>query len=49
MNYCCEECGFVFSRKGEAEECPFCNGHRIRPANADETERLQDLLRNRKK
>ena len=49
MNYCCEECSFVFSRKGEPEECPSCGSLRIRPATAEETERLQELLKAGKK
>ena len=45
MNYCCEECRFVFSRKGEVTNCPSCDGQRIRPATEDETERLLELLK----
>lgn len=42
--YCCDDCGFLFSRAGEVWECPFCEGHRFRPATEEEAQRLQDLL-----
>ena len=45
MIYCCEDCGFLFRRIGQVEECPSCEGPRFRPATAEEAERLQDLLR----
>lgn len=44
MIYCCEDCGFLFLRIGEVEECPFCEGTHFRPATAEEAERLQALL-----
>jgi len=44
MIYCCEECGFLFSRVGEVRECPFCEADHIRPATAEEAKRLQALL-----
>lgn len=44
MNYCCEDCGFLFRRIGEVEECPFCEGTHLRHATAEETEQLQTLL-----
>lgn len=44
MIYCCEDCGFLFRRIGQVEECPSCEGPRFRPATAEEAERLQDLL-----
>lgn len=44
MIYCCEDCGFLFQRVGEVEECPSCEGSRFRPATAEEAERLLVLL-----
>ena len=44
MTYCCDRCGFLFSRTGEIRTCPSCDGYRIRPATAEEAESLQQLL-----
>lgn len=44
MTYCCDACGFLFSRRGEVWECPSCAGQCFRPATEEETERLQQLL-----
>lgn len=45
MNYCCEDCGFLFRRIGEVKECPSCESSRLRPATAEEEERLEVLLK----
>ncbi len=45
MVYACEDCGFLFYRLGEILECPFCEGRHIRPASGEESQRLQELLR----
>lgn len=45
MVYCCQSCGFLFRRMGTVEVCP-CEGGSIRPATAEEEQRLQALLRN---
>lgn len=45
MTYYCEDCGFLFSRRGEVRACPACERQRFRPATAEEKERLRELLR----
>lgn len=45
MTYCCDDCGFLFSRTGDVLECPFCERHRFRPATTEEAERLLALLK----
>lgn len=45
MTYCCEDCGFLFSRVGEVHECPACEGGHFRPATEEEAERLQKMLK----
>lgn len=45
MIYCCDNCGFLFSRRGEVQNCPSCESGRIRPATPDEAEELHRLLR----
>lgn len=42
MNYACEDCGFLFFRMGEVQECPFCEERHIRPATGEETLRLKE-------
>ncbi|GAB6181183.1 hypothetical protein JCM14036_25020 [Desulfotomaculum defluvii] len=44
MTYACEDCGFLFYRAGEVEECPSCEKNHIRSATKEETQRLQTLL-----
>ena len=44
MVYCCEDCGFLFSRVGEVQECPFCKSEHFRPATAEEAEHFGKLL-----
>ena len=45
MTYCCEACGFLFSRRGEVWECPSCEGQHFHPAPKEEAEHLQQLLK----
>lgn len=44
MIYCCDNCGFLFSRRGEICTCPSCEMSRIRPATEREAEELRRLL-----
>lgn len=48
MIYCCEDCSFLFSRVGEVERCPFCEGTHFRQANEEEVRRLLEVLQQRK-
>lgn len=45
MIYCCEDCGFLFQRVGEIQECPSCEGSRLRSATQTEAEKLRALLK----
>lgn len=45
MTYRCDICGFLFSRIGEIQRCPSCEGYCIRPSTPEEAEYLQKLLR----
>lgn len=49
MIYTCDNCGFVFSRGEETEQCPDCGKYEIRPANEMEQKefaiRMAELLR----
>lgn len=45
MTYHCDICGFVFSRIGEIQRCPSCEGYCIRPSTTEEAENLQQLVR----
>lgn len=36
MLYVCDNCGFLFSRTGEQNQCPDCGRHKIRPASLEE-------------
>ncbi len=44
MTYTCEDCGFLFCRTGEVQECPSCEKSNIRLATQEEIGRLQILL-----
>ena len=48
MIYCCEDCGFLFSRVGEVDRCPFCEKDHFRPATEEEMQRLLEVLQQRK-
>lgn len=45
----CDNCGFIFSRMEESDQCPDCGKHMVRPANEDEQEefstRMAELTR----
>lgn len=45
MTYFCDSCGFLFSRTGDVNECPFCEGQRIRLATVEEADRLRAKLK----
>lgn len=34
----CDNCGFIFSRVDETDQCPDCGKHMVRPASEDEQE-----------
>lgn len=36
MIYTCDNCGFIFSRSEETEQCPDCGKYEVRPANEEE-------------
>ena len=36
MTYCCEDCGFLFRRIDEVQDCPFCESYHFRSATAQE-------------
>ena len=48
MTYCCESCGFLFSRRGTVWECPSCEGLHIRSATEEERARFEALLNEEK-
>lgn len=48
MTYACKDCGFVFCRAGEVNECPSCEKNHIRSATEEETQRVQTLLEQEK-
>lgn len=45
----CDNCGFIFSRSEETEQCPDCGKYEVRPANEEEREefatRMAELSR----
>ncbi len=42
--YACEDCGFLFYRAGEIEDCPSCEKNRLRLATKEEIKQLQSFL-----
>ncbi len=44
MTYACEDCGFLFCRAEEVQECPSCEKNHIRLTTEEETGRLQKTL-----
>ncbi|NLG93223.1 MAG: hypothetical protein GX485_06685 [Clostridiales bacterium] len=44
MTYVCADCGFLFYRAGEIENCPACEKSNIRSATEEEAQKLQELL-----
>jgi len=49
MDYCCDDCGFLFRRVSEIHTCPFCEGLHLRPATKAEIEQLENLLEHEQK
>ena len=45
MDYCCDDCGFLFRRVGEIRVCPSCDGPNLRPATKTERDQLENLLK----
>lgn len=49
MIFTCDNCGFIFSRGEETEQCPDCGKYEVRPANEEEqkefAQRMAELVR----
>ena len=49
MIFTCDNCGFIFSRSEETDQCPDCGKHLVRPADEAEQEefaiRMAELTR----
>ena len=49
MIFTCDNCGFIFSRSEETEQCPDCGKYEVRPANEEEqaefAQRMAELSR----
>lgn len=49
MIFTCDNCGFIFSRSEETDQCPDCGKYEVRPANEAEQEefsaRMAELIR----
>ena len=45
MDYCCDDCGFLFRRVGEIHVCPSCDGPNLRPTTKIESDQLESLLK----
>lgn len=49
MIFTCDDCGFIFSRSEETEQCPDCGKYEVRPANEEEqkefAQRMAELSR----
>ena len=49
MIFTCDNCGFMFSRSEETEQCPDCGKYEVRPAGEAEQEefatRMAELIR----
>lgn len=44
MIYTCDNCGFIFSRSEETEQCPDCGKYEVRPANEAEQEEFAQRM-----
>ena len=44
MIFTCDNCGFMFSRSEEAEQCPDCGKYEVRPANEAEQEEFAQRM-----
>lgn len=40
----CDNCGFIFSRVDETDQCPDCGKHMVRPASEDEQEEFSTRM-----
>ncbi len=51
MVFTCDNCGFIFSRSDETDQCPDCGKHMVRPADEDEQDefvhRMAELTRSK--
>ena len=45
MDYCCDDCGFLFRRVSEIHICPSCEGLNLRTATKSESNQLENLLK----
>ena len=43
--YACDNCGFLFTRSGECEQCPDCGKRQVRLANSKEKDELLERLK----
>ena len=41
MDYCCDDCSFLFRRGGEIHICPSCEGLNLRAATKTERDQLE--------
>jgi len=48
LTYVCEDCGFLFSRMGEVNGCPYCERKHIRTATEAEARALAELIKQSK-
>lgn len=44
MVFICDNCGFIFSRSTETEQCPDCGKFTVRPANEDEQKEFDQRM-----
>lgn len=44
MVFTCDNCGFIFSRSMETEQCPDCGKFAVRPANEDEQKEFEHRM-----
>ncbi len=44
MIFTCDNCGFIFSRSEETEQCPDCGKYEVRPANESEQEEFAERM-----
>ncbi len=40
--YTCENCGFIFTKPGECDQCPDCGKRQVRKSTAKEIEELHN-------
>lgn len=44
MVFTCDNCGFIFSRSTETEQCPDCGKYTVRPADEDEQKEFEHRM-----